>query len=59
MTDVVAGVPLTQYAAVMAALAEPFPLDDVLASEELDPAVWAEAELAWTQSLVERIERAR
>jgi hypothetical protein len=50
---VVSGVPLAQYAAVTAALAEPFPLEDVLAAEELDPARWAEAELGWTERLAE------
>jgi hypothetical protein len=49
----VAGVPLATYAAVMAALAEPFPLEQVLAAQKLEPDAWAEADLGWTERLVE------
>jgi hypothetical protein len=45
------GVPLAQFAAVTAALAEGFPLDAVLAVEELDAERWAAADLAWTAQL--------
>ena len=42
---------LDRFAAVGAALAEGFPLADVLAIEGLDAAAWTEAELAWTARL--------
>jgi hypothetical protein len=47
------GVSLEQYAAVSAALAEPFPLDDVLAIEEIASDAWAEASSEWKARLVE------
>jgi hypothetical protein len=52
VAEVIAGVALAQYAAIQAALAEPFPLADVLAAEHLDESVWADADLAWTEQLV-------
>ncbi len=45
---VISGVPLAQYAAVTAALAEAYPLKAVLAVEGLDPARWAKADRGWT-----------
>lgn len=47
------GVPLGQLAAVHAALAEGFALDEVLAIEELPTAGWPPAELAWKKRLVD------
>jgi hypothetical protein len=49
----IAGVSLTSYARVKAALAEPIPLDEALAAEALDPAGWPDADLGWTERLVE------
>ncbi|XYH98434.1 hypothetical protein ACMHYB_01325 [Sorangium sp. So ce1128] len=46
------GLSLAQYAAVRAALAEGFPLADVLAVEGLRPRAFARADLAWKQRLV-------
>ena len=48
---VIAGVPLAQFAAVTAALAEGFPLRAVLSVEGLDAARWAEADRGWTERL--------
>ncbi|WP_437631290.1 hypothetical protein [Sorangium sp. So ce854] len=45
------GLSLAQYAAVRAALAEGFPLADVLAVEGLRPRAFARADLAWKQRL--------
>jgi len=47
----VRGVSLAQYVAVRAALAEGFPLEDVLATEGLRPGVFARADRAWKQRL--------
>lgn len=47
----IAGVPLAQFAAVNAALAEAFPLRAVLAVEEIDAARWAEADTGWSEEL--------
>ncbi len=44
-------VPLAQYAAIQAALVEPFPLAAVLAVEGLDDETWTGAEMAWRQRL--------
>jgi hypothetical protein len=49
----VQGVAIEQYAAVNAALAEPFPLPDVLAVEGLSPDAWSDIETGWTKHLVE------
>ncbi|WP_437485808.1 hypothetical protein WME75_01895 [Sorangium sp. So ce1014] len=46
-----AGISLAQYAAVRAAVAEGFPLADVLAVEGLTPRTFARADLAWKQRL--------
>lgn len=48
------GVPLEQVAAVHAAVAEGFALDEVLAVEELPKQAWYEAELSWKRRLVEQ-----
>jgi hypothetical protein len=48
---VIAGVPLAQFAAVTAALAEGFPLRAVLSIEGLDATRWAEADRGWTERL--------
>ncbi|WP_437731464.1 hypothetical protein [Sorangium sp. So ce1335] len=45
------GLSLAQYAAVRAALAEGFPLADVLAVEGLKPRAFARADLAWKQRI--------
>ncbi|MGK4001160.1 hypothetical protein WMF31_00945 [Sorangium sp. So ce1036] len=45
------GISLAQYAAVRAAVAEGFPLADVLAVEGLMPRRWARADLVWKQRL--------
>ncbi|AUX28183.1 MULTISPECIES: hypothetical protein [Sorangium] len=47
-----AGISLAQYAAVRAAVAEGFPLADVLAVEGLAPRAFARADLAWKRRLV-------
>jgi len=47
----VRGVSLAQYAAMRAALAEGFPLGDVLTTEGLTPGVFARADRAWKQRL--------
>ena len=47
------GVPLEQVAAVHAAVAEGFDLDEVLAVEGLPKRAWFEAELSWKRRLVE------
>ncbi len=44
-------IPLIQLAAVNAALAEPFPLAEVLAIEGLDVTSWTAAEMSWRQRL--------
>jgi hypothetical protein len=49
--EAVAGVPLEQFAAVTAALAEAFPLRRVLAIEEIDAAAWNEADRGWSDRL--------
>ncbi len=49
--SVIAEVPLAQFAAVTAALAEGFPLRAVLSVEGLDAARWAAADRAWTERL--------
>jgi hypothetical protein len=41
------GVSLEQFAGVAAALAEGFPLAEVLANEQIPPAVWPRADAAW------------
>lgn len=46
------GVPLVQVAAVHAALAEGFPLEEVLAVEALPRAAWFEAEVTWKARLL-------
>ncbi|KYG10924.1 hypothetical protein BE21_09545 [Sorangium cellulosum] len=46
------GISLAQYAAVKAAVAEGFPLADVLATEGLEPRAFMRADLAWKQRLV-------
>jgi len=51
--SVIADVPLAQFAAVTAALAEGFPLRAVLSIEGLDAARWAAADRAWTERLDE------
>jgi hypothetical protein len=45
-------VSLPQYAAVKAAVAEDFPLEDVLGVEEIPAEKWGEAEPAWKELLV-------
>ncbi|WP_437305704.1 hypothetical protein [Sorangium sp. So ce388] len=45
------GVSLAQYAAVRAAVAEGFPLADVLAVEGLRPRAFARADLHWKERL--------
>ncbi|WP_437991320.1 hypothetical protein [Sorangium sp. So ce145] len=45
------GISLAQYAAVRAAVAEGFPLADVLTVEGLKPRTFARADLAWKQRL--------
>jgi hypothetical protein len=45
------GVPLAQYARVQAAIAEPFPLDEVLADFGLKKRVWNRAEKTWGELL--------
>ncbi|HHH29708.1 MAG TPA: hypothetical protein ENK57_15370, partial [Polyangiaceae bacterium] len=50
------GVPLEQVAAVHAASAEGFDLDEVLAVEQLPKRAWFEAELSWKRRVVEREE---
>jgi hypothetical protein len=52
-TDAPSGVSLAQYAAMRAALAEPFPLDEALVAHGVDPGAWPDADLAWTQRLVD------
>ncbi len=47
------GVNLEQHAGVTAALAEGFPLDEILAAEQLDPARWRGADVAWKQRLAQ------
>src|SRR5262245_46788883 len=42
---------LEQYAAVKAALAEPFPLEEVLSLEGVDGGDWEEADYDWTVKL--------
>jgi hypothetical protein len=49
--EAVAGVTLEQFAAVIAALAEAFPLRSVLALEEIDGTRWAQADRGWTERL--------
>lgn len=51
------GVSLPQYASVQAGLSENFELDAVLAHEAIDPAAWPEAEDAWSDALLEGLER--
>ncbi len=51
------GVSLSQYASVQAGLSENFELDAVLAHEAIDPAAWPEAEDAWSDALLEGLER--
>lgn len=46
-------VTLTQYAAVLAALAEGHDLPRVLAQETIEPARWSDAERAWATELAE------
>lgn len=50
--DSIEGVPLAQYAAVIAALAEDFPLPEILAVEGLSAGAWSRAMSAWKQTLV-------
>ncbi|WP_437601945.1 hypothetical protein WMF28_10045 [Sorangium sp. So ce590] len=50
------GISLAQYAAVRAAVAEGFPLADVLAVEGLAPRTFARADLAWKQRLAAELE---
>ncbi len=45
------GVSLEQHAGVVAAVAEGFPLEQVLVAEQLDPASWRGADVAWRQRL--------
>ena len=47
------GVPLEQVAAVHAAVAEGFDLDEILSVESLPKRAWFEAELSWKRRLVE------
>ncbi len=53
---VVAGLALSRYVAVYAATSEGFPLDDVLAHEDLDPAGWASIDAAWARRMMESAE---
>ncbi|APR80103.1 Basic proline-rich protein [Minicystis rosea] len=46
-----AGVTLEQYAGITAALADEHPLDAALANEDLSPAAWAPADVAWKERL--------
>jgi hypothetical protein len=48
------GISLARYAAVMAAVAEPFPRGRVLALEEIDPEAFLAAEIVWKQRLARR-----
>ncbi len=41
-----------QYAGISAAIADGYPLDDVLANEGLAPKAWPGADIAWKQKLV-------
>ncbi|MEZ4442740.1 MAG: hypothetical protein R3B72_26835 [Polyangiaceae bacterium] len=50
------GVPLVQLAAIHAATAEGFPLEEVLTLEGLPSLGWFEAEASWKRRLVERPE---
>ncbi|WP_437816527.1 hypothetical protein [Sorangium sp. So ce1078] len=50
--EAIEGVSLARYAAVRAAVAEGFPLADVLAVEGLTPREFARADLAWKRRLV-------
>lgn len=50
--EAVRGVPLVQLAAVHAAVAEGFALDEALDVEGLPRAVWSEAEVSWKARLV-------
>ncbi|WP_437982674.1 hypothetical protein [Sorangium sp. So ce117] len=50
------GISLAQYAAVRAAVAEGFPLADVLTVEGLKPRTFARADLAWKQRLAAELE---
>ncbi|WP_441290430.1 hypothetical protein ACSRUE_07585 [Sorangium sp. KYC3313] len=50
------GISLAQYAAVRAAMAEGFPLADVLTVEGLKPRTFARADLAWKQRLTAELE---
>ena len=47
------GVPLIQVAAVHAAVAEGFGIDQVLAIEQLRTAQWSEAEVSWKAAMVD------
>ena len=52
----VAGVSLTLYAAVHAAVSEGFPLEVVLEHEHLDPEEWYRADAAWAQHFMASVE---
>jgi hypothetical protein len=60
MTDVkdivIADLPLRQYVAVYAAVGEGFPLETVLAHEELDMETWGDVDRAWSDAIVESVE---
>jgi len=60
MTDVkdtvIAGLPLRQYVAVYAAVGEGFPLETVLAYEELDLQTWGDVDRAFSDAIVESVE---
>lgn len=49
------GVSLAQYAAVNAAIAEGFRLEDVLAIERIDASAWSRADVKWRKRLEEAI----
>lgn len=48
---ILGGLGVEQYAGVTAALAEGFALDQILANEQLDPALWHATDSAWKRQL--------
>ena len=51
-TLVLAGLTLEQYAGVTAALAEEFPLAEILKQERIEPTEWLAAAEAWCEAIV-------